>query len=157
MSTDGPSSADIAKLRRIGAVRGKRLERALADASAAARAAAEAEESARRLAAERTQAQQDARAAAYADPGLAEAWHWARHCADISAEAVQDHTARQEQLSMAEAERQARAAACIRHQRRDDAIADHGRALARAEARVAEIRQEDGDTQPAPRQGGFAP
>lgn len=136
-------SAKIARLGKVGAVRGIRLTRVAENARAASEAAqqASAEAAAARADAEATLG--EARTMFGDSPACAQARFWV----EIATERKQMRIAGEEAAKMramdADVARAEAFQAVQRHERRGKAIADYSRMLFRAEQRVAENSIED--------------
>jgi hypothetical protein len=145
------ASRDIANVRKIAAVRLRRLETALANAVQAENQAIRELQHADsgRNAAILTLT--EAKAYAGKEPANEAARFWQSICAERLNDAAEAVRVARGVLADTQAERENCAAAIIRHQSRDDALANHGRTLAVQERRIAEIKGESEEvyTRPA--------
>ncbi|HVJ02376.1 MAG TPA: hypothetical protein VM662_09350 [Sphingomonas sp.] len=131
-----------ATLARVAEIRARRLARAAGEARTAADETAAAADRARRHRAAAATARDEARAAFVATPACGQARLWLDRTIALEAGALADMADRTTRAELARETHEAALAAVARHQVRSDTIADHRRALLRAEQRCTEDRAE---------------
>jgi hypothetical protein len=148
-------SADITNVRKISAVRLRRLETALSNAVQAENQAMRELQHAECSRDDATSTLNSAKADAANEPANEGARFWQAICAERLTDAAEAVRVAQGRLADTQADRESCAAAIIRHKSRDDALAEHGRVLASQERRFAEIKREGDDVSTRPQGAHF--